>query len=442
LLYNTVSVSARAAETPESIDPSASCVNSDCHTGVGKHRHIHWPDFAEPGECQTCHEPEADLHQFTIEDPPDLCTDCHDEIGELIRTAKTIHDPADGCTDCHDPHGGKVRAMLLEVKKEDNLKPLCFECHDEEILAEEYTHGPAEQGECNLCHDPHATSTSSLLLAEGVDLCGDCHEEVAESIQASEYVHDPVEESCAECHNPHSGPYPKMLAGEKRQVCNECHDDIVAEAEAAAVDHAPVVTGEECLNCHSPHASNSPGNLLNPQRDLCLACHNKPVESGGSMLKDMQGWLLQNKEWHEPIRENNCAGCHNPHGSANFRLLLEPFPSRFYASFDLDLYALCFSCHEEAAVIVQWTRTLTGFRDGDRNLHFLHVNKAKRGRTCRACHELHASTNPLHIRDKVPYGKWMMPINFEKKETGGSCHPGCHKIKEYDRDARDYPEKE
>jgi len=40
------------------------------------------------------------------------------------------------------------------------------------------------------------------------------------------------------------------------------------------------------------------------------------------------------------------------------------------------------------------TRTLTNFRDGARNLHFLHVNKAVRGRTCRACHEVHASKQP------------------------------------------------
>jgi hypothetical protein len=34
----------------------------------------------------------------------------------------------------------------------------------------------------------------------------------------------------------------------------------------------------------------------------------------------------------------------------------------------------------------------------------------------------------------------MMPIDFEKMETGGSCHPGCHAIKSYDREAEDYRE--
>jgi hypothetical protein len=34
-----------------------------------------------------------------------------------------------------------------------------------------------------------------------------------------------------------------------------------------------------------------------------------------------------------------------------------------------------------------------------------------------------------------------MPIHFEKTETGGSCHPGCHSIEHYDRDADDHSDK-
>ena len=53
----------------------------------------------------------------------------------------------------------------------------------------------------------------------------------------------------------------------------------------------------------------------------------------------------------------------------------------------------------------------TSFRDGDVNLHYLHVNKAKRGRTCRACHSTHASKHNVIIRDSVPFGRWELPIN-------------------------------
>jgi len=62
------------------------------------------------------------------------------------------------------------------------------------------------------------------------------------------------------------------------------------------------------------------------------------------------------------------------------------------------------------------------------------VNKADRGRNCRACHETHASADPRHIRESVPYGNWKMPLNYKMTNTGGSCAPGCHKAFTYDRE--------
>ena len=63
------------------------------------------------------------------------------------------------------------------------------------------------------------------------------------------------------------------------------------------------------------------------------------------------------------------------------------------------------------------------------------MNRDKKGRTCRACHETHASSNPKHIRDSVPFGKggWSLPIKFEKRPSGGSCAPGATSRSAYDR---------
>ena len=78
---------------------------------------------------------------------------------------------------------------------------------------------------------------------------------------------------------------------------------------------------------------------------------------------------------------------------------------------------------------------LTDFRNGDRNLHHVHVNRERKGRTCRACHETHASSRDKHIRDSVPFGEggWELPIGFERRANGGSCAPGCHTPYAYDR---------
>ena len=79
------------------------------------------------------------------------------------------------------------------------------------------------------------------------------------------------------------------------------------------------------------------------------------------------------------------------------------------------------------------TTTLTKFRNGDQNLHFVHVNKDERGRTCRACHEVHASKQKHQIRDAVPYGKtgYMLKVNFTQTATGGSCAQTCHLTRSY-----------
>ena len=143
--------------------------------------------------------------------------------------------------------------------------------------------------------------------------------------------------------------------------------------------------------------------------------------------------LQNNSDWHGPIKEGDCSGCHNPHGSSNMRLLKFYYPEEFYKAFKVDNYQLCFQCHEEQNVLDP-NSTHTNFRDGTRNLHYLHVNREK-GRTCRACHQVHASTHSFHIRDSVPFGSsgWELPINFTATKTGGSCTPGCHKHKEYRR---------
>jgi predicted CXXCH cytochrome family protein len=61
------------------------------------------------------------------------------------------------------------------------------------------------------------------------------------------------------------------------------------------------------------------------------------------------------------------------------------------------------------------------------------VNKAERGRTCRACHEVHASPNPHQLRESVPYGpkNWLLKVGYTQTATGGSCARTCHDTKTY-----------
>jgi len=63
----------------------------------------------------------------------------------------------------------------------------------------------------------------------------------------------------------------------------------------------------------------------------------------------------------------------------------------------------------------------------------VHVNKDERGRTCRACHEVHAAKQPHQIRAAVPYGTtgYMLKVNFTQTPTGGTCAKTCHVTRSY-----------
>lgn len=420
---------AHGVEPPKKIDPEASCATADCHEGVGNDPIVHGPVAMD--ECQICHEPKRDRHNF--EDVPpslDLCMACHDDPVDIEAV---VHFPAtEDCLICHDPHGSSLPGLL----RGDKVQDLCFACHDTELIDGEHKHGPAASGACTICHNPHSSNEERLLREKGNALCAICHADFIEEMTAGTYVHEPVKESCTNCHNPHSGEQPRMLPGTIHELCGKCHEEIVTTATGSTVAHAPAKSENGCIECHTPHGGNNPSLLKDAQVPLCLGCHNDKLESSGKPLQDMKALLATNSDWHSPINENGCTSCHDPHGGENFRMLMEVYPPTFYSGYDPDKYALCFTCHEPSMVRDQYTRTLTGFRHGDLNLHFLHVNKEERGRTCRACHEVHASPNPKHIRDTVPYGEWDLPISFSKTETGGACIPGCHEERSYDREFR------
>ncbi len=136
---------------------------------------------------------------------------------------------------------------------------------------------------------------------------------------------------------------------------------------------------------------------------------------------------------HGPIKDGTCTACHDPHGAKFANLLAKEFPADAYAPYTDTEYELCFSCHKRDLLQYPDTSFATGFRDGERNLHYLHVNNKAKGRSCRLCHNMHGSANPKLIADAVPFGKWSLPLKFVKTETGGGCSPGCHKPQYYDR---------
>jgi predicted CXXCH cytochrome family protein len=297
-----------------------------------------------------------------------------------------------------------------------------------------FVHSPYEAGDCSICHEKNDKARPGPISAKINDLCYSCHEEL-QGIMARKFKHVAAVEACTNCHNPHNSREKKLLHAEMVEQCTGCHRGIRQQIVGARVKHTAVTTADKCSNCHNPHAANIEKLLIQLPFDLCVTCHSKDGmrSADGKSMTNFKAWLAANKEWHEPIKAKDCSACHRTHGGENFRLLVSAYPSTFYAAYDPKLYALCFGCHNEKVVSVPRTTTLTGFRDGSRNLHYLHVRQ-ERGRTCRACHEVHASVQDHRIREAVPYGpkQWPLKINYTKLPTGGSCAKTCHDTKSYD----------
>jgi predicted CXXCH cytochrome family protein len=300
-----------------------------------------------------------------------------------------------------------------------------------------WSHAPFEMGECGLCHESDDPNDPGPIAGEVNDLCFGCHVETQEAMEAAAVSHAAAVDDCTSCHNPHNSARRRLLNAESPGLCATCHEDIWQEATQSPVQHEAVKEGRACLNCHGPHATNVEHLLNELPYDLCVDCHGVAGMSDdqGKGLTDFARLLADNPSVHGPVAAEDCSACHETHGGSTFRMLAEAYPAKFYAPFDTENYSLCFTCHNEAVVTEASTTTLTGFRDGSKNLHFVHVNKQDRGRTCRACHEVHAAPQDHLIRDGVPYGRgdWVLKINYTRDDNGGTCEKTCHGALTYDR---------
>jgi predicted CXXCH cytochrome family protein len=415
-------------------------VTTECHTKTVAGRVLHGPTAQR--QCDACHVV-TDVQKHTyrlVVGKADLCGYCHTQSERTV-----VHKPvADReCDKCHDPHGSDRRLQLLG----DPSGPLCFPCHK----PEEYggvrftTAGMEVTGNCGVCHESHSSWMPRLLPKEVQQLCLFCHENLRARMELLGRSHKPVMDGrCLDCHDAHSTGHPGQLRDAPPQLCYLCHDheDIRKLIETSSVVHGALKTKESCNGCHAGHGSVLPKLLAEPEKTSCLSCHDEPLKTEDDrVIPDLAQVLKENPRHHGPVREGQCTPCHDAHASAYFALLPRAYPESFYAAFEVSSYALCFECHVENLVTSEQGIGASEFRNKEKNLHFVHVNKPFRGRTCRACHEVHASSRPFHIREAAPFGRlgWGIEVNHTRRPNGGSCAPGCHEARFYDRGEGEMP---
>jgi predicted CXXCH cytochrome family protein len=396
------------------------CVTEKCHATMGNAKFVHGP--VGVGQCTVCHQNGNPKHptKKVAEDfkqPAEgkaLCYLCHEPNDNM----PVVHGPIKKgvCIACHDPHQSNTEKQLTK----ETTSQLCFSCHENNKTTKNVVHGPVAAGDCNICHNPHASEFEGLIELQGSDLCFLCHLDRKAQFELK-YKHKPAAEACNKCHNTHATDFKYMLLADGQDLCFICHEDMQKRLAESEVKHSAQEKGD-CTVCHTSHASDYPRQLKASAKDICYTCH-----------KELGVQVKKATFVHGPVKQDDCYACHDSHGSSYTSILKKAFPKEFYMPYATENYAICFDCHNRDISLDEFTTTLTGFRNGDWNLHYLHVNREK-GRSCKACHEMHAGDQVKHIRKEVPFGKmWMLPVNFTQTKNGGTCVVGCHKPKDYDR---------
>lgn len=420
---------AMTVKKPTTQIEAKNCVTRDCHADVKNYRVTHGP--VNVGACDSCHKlTNAADHSFALtRNKTEICTFCH-KMDDLPK-ARLIHKPvANGdCLPCHNPHGANNKNFL----RGRTMNDLCGSCHRDVVAGKKQVHGPVAAGACGACHKPHGSDKPRLLTAVGTELCFGCHTDMKTQMAEAPVKHKAVEQDCSNCHDPHASEFPMQTRQAPLKLCTtECHKEVRQAALDAPHRHSVVVKDDACLHCHTAHGGRLQQLMKASPIQICMNCHTDPVKTETATVASVKEVLDPKMVKHGPVAEGGCGGCHNVHGSKVDSLLTKPYPGTFYAGFDVKDYELCFTCHDRQLALAKTTTTLTRFRNGDQNLHYLHVNKAK-GRTCRACHSTHAGPNPMQVRESVPYGSWKMPVHFTPTATGGTCEAGCHRELPYDR---------
>ncbi len=140
----------------------------------------------------------------------------------------------------------------------------------------------------------------------------------------AEHLHAPLEDGCDTCHD---GRFDELIEGGGTELCILCHEDVVEDAAAASVPHGALELGS-CTECHNPHASAQEKLVKAPGAGPCADCHDEQIPGDGEVA-------------HGVIELVGCRACHEPHGGENEKLLRQSGSD------------LCLACHDAGVVRVE-----------------------------------------------------------------------------------------
>ncbi len=149
--------------------------------------------------------------------------------------------------------------------------------------------------------------------------CTECHQQFAPGTQG---LHPIINSwGCDACHvDAHTRPQKryKWLGADVQDLCVRCH---AGEAFQGSVQHAPAKM-RLCTTCHNPHVSANKKLLISEPPLLCFDCHGQEA--------------FFQRVRHSPLDDGSCTDCHLPHSGENPKLLIDR--------------NICFTCHDKAAI--------------------------------------------------------------------------------------------
>lgn len=196
-----------------------------------------------------------------------------------------------------------------------------------------------------LAASPAAAAKHPGLVDPTTAKCATCHAKVL----SNKVQHFPAVDDCRGCHefSKKDGQTSVELSAPLPALCVTCHEGFAKAADGTlAAPHAPVV--DSCTNCHDPHSTAEPRLLKSTVPGLCVACHAAAEID---------------KSHTVTVSRGDCRGCHASHGSAMKGMLVPgtqhpPFAERTCVAchrkslggrvrLQAEGAALCFACHSD-----------------------------------------------------------------------------------------------
>ncbi len=434
------------------------------------------PGVENTMQCSTCHDPHTSalpkfLRRSARGRTTNICLACHTKPGWAASTheASSASVTIDGtaaavsehaCMSCHAPHADLGAQRLLRAGATagvSTIEATCYQCHTagsvgQNIQSEflKTSRHPVANATYAGRHNPVFITQPPTGLPENVLLRPGV---AAPDARFTDQMH--VE--CVDCHNPHRATKASKLEGMRGiNLAGTIIANVRNDSSVAGLSQQYAV----CFRCHGDSfATALPATLasgLTPKNkrtefQTTNSSHHAVGGVGRNSSANLNAQLTPNGLSVNSVIK--CTDCHNsnayaatfgkvvaavgspsgPHGSTNASMLRANYLMTWTTGglYSANNFALCFRCHNEAALMGSPATTTTNFYDAGRgNLHYFHMigSIGKSGAICASCHfNVHSNQQApntqyninLAVSNTPPPGTPTRLVNFSPNNLPG-----------------------